>query len=72
LLFVLLYFFLLAIVLSIVFRYTDSDYHFGIFKLFLISYMFYFDNSPLISVYNLKIITSDIDHQYGKRCTTYQ
>ena len=27
--------FLLAIVLSVLLRYTDSDYHFGIFKLFL-------------------------------------
>ena len=34
-LFVLLYFFLLAIVLSVLLRYTDSDCHFGIFKLFL-------------------------------------
>ena len=34
--FVLLYFFLLAIVLSVLLRYTDSDYPFGIFKLFLL------------------------------------
>jgi hypothetical protein len=34
-LFVPLYFFLLAIVLSVVLRFTDSDYPFGIFKLFL-------------------------------------
>ena len=34
-LFVLLYFFLLAIVLSVLLRCIDSDYHFGIFKLFL-------------------------------------
>jgi hypothetical protein len=34
-LFVLLYFFLLAIVLSVLLRYTDSDYPFDIFKLFL-------------------------------------
>ena len=34
-LFVLLYFFLLAIVFSVLLRYTDSDYPFGIFKLFL-------------------------------------
>ena len=33
-LFALLYFFPLAIVLSVLFRYTDSDYLFGIFKLF--------------------------------------
>jgi hypothetical protein len=33
-LFVLLYFFLLAIVLSALLLYTDSDYAFGIFKLF--------------------------------------
>jgi len=33
-LFVLLSFFLLAIVLSVLLRYTDSDYLFGIFKLF--------------------------------------
>jgi len=31
-----MYFFLLAIVLSILLRYTDSDYPFGIFKLFLL------------------------------------
>jgi len=35
LLFVLLYFFLLTIVLSVLLRYTDSDCPFGIFKLFL-------------------------------------
>jgi len=34
-LFVLLYFFLLAIVLSVLLRYTDSGCSFGIFKLFL-------------------------------------
>jgi hypothetical protein len=34
-LFVLLYFFLLAIVLSVLLRFTDSEYPFGIFKLFL-------------------------------------
>jgi len=34
-LFVLLYFFLLSIVLPVLLRYTDSDYPFGIFKLFL-------------------------------------
>ena len=34
-LFVLWYFFLLAIVLSVLLRYTYSDYPFGIFKLFL-------------------------------------
>ena len=28
-------FFLLAIVLSVPFQFADSDYHFGIFKLFL-------------------------------------
>ena len=33
-LFVLLYFFLLVIVLSVLLRYTDSDYPFGIYKLF--------------------------------------
>jgi hypothetical protein len=30
--------FLLAIVLSVLLRYTDSDYPFGIFKLYLISH----------------------------------
>ena len=35
-LFVLSYFFLLTIVLSVLLRYTDSDYPFGIFKLFLL------------------------------------
>ena len=34
-LFVLLYFFLLAIMLSVLLQYTDSAYPFGIFKLFL-------------------------------------
>ena len=34
-LFVLLYFFLLVNVLSVLLRLTDSDYPFGIFKLFL-------------------------------------
>jgi hypothetical protein len=29
--------FLLAIVLSVLLRFTDSDYHFGIYKLFLAS-----------------------------------
>jgi len=33
-LFVPLYFFLLAIVMSVLLRFTDSDYPFGIFKLF--------------------------------------
>jgi hypothetical protein len=33
---ILLYFFLLAIVLSVLLRFTDSDYPFGIFKLFLL------------------------------------
>jgi hypothetical protein len=37
-LFVLLYFFFLFIVLSVLLRYTDSDCPFGIFKLFLSSY----------------------------------
>jgi hypothetical protein len=42
-LFVLLYFFFLAIVFSVLLRYTDSDYLFGIFKLFLlIPFMFRF------------------------------
>ena len=36
-LFVLLCFFLLAIVLSVRLQYTDSDYHFGILKLVLCS-----------------------------------
>ena len=38
-LFVLLSFFLLVIVLS-VFRFTDSDYPFGIFELFLLTFDF--------------------------------
>jgi hypothetical protein len=36
-LFVLLYFFLLIIVLSVLLRFTDSDYPFGIFKLLFCS-----------------------------------
>ena len=47
-LFVLLYFFLLAIVLSVLLRYTDSDYPFGIFKLFLMS-IHRIDNNFLMS-----------------------
>ena len=46
LLFVLLSFFLLAIVLSVLFRFTDSDYPFSVFKLILklywLVYYFYF------------------------------
>jgi hypothetical protein len=38
-LFVFLYFFLLAIVLSLFLQFTDSDYPFGIFKLFLTIYV---------------------------------
>jgi hypothetical protein len=38
-LFVFLYFFLLALVLSAFLDFTDSDYPFGIFKLFLAMYM---------------------------------
>jgi hypothetical protein len=45
-LFVLLYFFFLAIVLSVLLRYTDSDYPFGIFKLFL--YLININNRGLI------------------------
>jgi len=42
-LFVLLYFFHLAIVLSVLLRFTNSDYPFGIFKLFFMQtvYMVY-------------------------------
>ena len=36
---VLLSFFLLAIVLSVLYRFTDSDYLFGPFKLFLICFI---------------------------------
>jgi hypothetical protein len=32
--------FLLVIALSVLFRFTASDYHFGIFKLFLLVYKF--------------------------------
>ena len=39
-LFVLLYFFLFAIVLSVLLRYTNSDYPFGIFKLFFLWWLF--------------------------------
>ena len=38
--------FLLAIVLSVLLRYTDSDYPFGIFKLFLIIWSSKFDGIP--------------------------
>jgi hypothetical protein len=52
-------FFLLAIALSVLLRNTDSDYHFGIFKLFLhdlspvelkkiISLLFFFTEGCLI------------------------
>ena len=40
-LFVILYLFLLAIVLSVLFRYIDSDYPFGIFKLLLWPLLFF-------------------------------
>jgi hypothetical protein len=36
---VFLYFFLLAIVLFVLLQYTDSDYPFGIFKLFLYAFL---------------------------------
>jgi hypothetical protein len=39
-LFVFLYFFLLALALSAFLQFTDSDYPFGIFKLFLAMYMY--------------------------------
>jgi len=40
--------FLLAIVLSVLLRFTDSDYPFGIFKLFL-----YENNDPILCL-NIK------------------
>ena len=40
-LFVLLYFFFLAIVLFVLLQYTDYDYLFGIFKLFLSGLIFF-------------------------------
>jgi len=40
-LFVILYFFFFFLVLSVLLRYTDSDYPFGIFKLFLLLFVAY-------------------------------
>ena len=53
-LFVLLYFFLLAIVMS-VFRYADFDYLFGIFKLFFGLTIFFKKKSkvPCFTIYHL-------------------
>ena len=56
-LFVLLYFFLLASVLSAILRYTDSDYPFGIFKLlllFLCKHYFYLVRTLYYLVYKIK------------------
>jgi hypothetical protein len=49
LLFVLFVLFLLAIVLSVLLRYTYSDYPFGIFKIHLIS------SNAVVSVFNHKL-----------------
>ena len=51
-LFVLLYFFRLAIVLPVLLRYTDSDYPFGIFKLFL-SIGYWYNIAEKYVVHNL-------------------
>jgi hypothetical protein len=61
-LFVLLYFFLLAIVLSVILRYTDSDYPFGIFKLFLHSLAFLSDVLLMRSTHRTNI-TSVVSRQ---------
>ena len=45
--------FLLAIVLSVLLRYTDSDYPFGIFKLFFIRYT---QSRKIGKPYNFKIL----------------
>ena len=49
-------FFLLAIVLSVLLRYTDSYYHFGIFKLFLV-----FLCSSISPVLAIQVSCFDID-----------
>jgi len=56
-----LYLFLFAILLSALLRFTDSDYRFGIFKVFLLYNMLYIMNkivtirNPQISLYCLCI-----------------
>ena len=42
--------FLLAIVLSVLLRHTDSDYPFGIFKLFLLTFSAAFNNIEIINM----------------------
>ena len=42
--------FLLVIVLAVLLRYTDSDYTFGIFKLFLLNYVINVNTSCAIIV----------------------
>jgi len=72
-LFVLLYFFFLAIVLYVLLRYTDYDYPFGIFKLFLLDRMYYMSvNSdecvrPVDQV-NCVFHSSDGTRRYNFRC----
>jgi hypothetical protein len=46
--------FLLAIVLSVILRYLDSDYPFGIFKLFLVlDGLVYGCQTPLVTIFQL-------------------
>jgi hypothetical protein len=44
--------FLLTIVLSVLLRFTDSDYPFGIFKLFLIPFKYFLSLTNLIIAYD--------------------
>jgi hypothetical protein len=63
-LFVLLYLFLFAMLLSVLLRFTDSDYHSGIFKLLSKLSLFTFvhfplkENSYYNSVFELRIVYS--------------
>jgi hypothetical protein len=45
--------FLLAIVLSVLLRYTDSDYPFGIFKLFLLLHFHHWYITQFYHLYKL-------------------
>jgi hypothetical protein len=54
--------FLLAIVLSVLLRHTDSDYPFGIFKLFLIHSTFY--SIPLLSIIRSTAMVYDLKQSH--------
>jgi len=60
LLFALLYFFLLAIVLSVLLRFPDSDYPFATFKLFL-----YNTETSEVSQISITNVITEIHHCYN-------